>query len=100
MATPLGANTSPLVHSWGRYCPKPGSLSISGWFGATSVVMQELFWAVVLTTYWSVCVLTFTSGHELWVVIEKTRSAAKKRLLQRVAGLGLSERLRSSDSSE
>lgn len=59
-----------------------------------SVVMQELFWSVVL------CVSTFTSGHELWVAIKKTRSAAKKRLLQRVAGLSLSERLRSSDSSE
>lgn len=64
------------------------------------MVMQELFWAAVLTTYWSVCVSTFTSGHELWAAIEKTRSAATKRLLQRVAGLSLSERLRSSDSSE
>lgn len=57
------------------------------------MVMQALFWTVVLTTYWFVCVLTFTSGHELWV-------AAKRRPLQRIAGLGLSERLRSSDSSE
>lgn len=66
----------------------------------TVVVKQELSHKVKLLIYSSVYVLTLTSGHELWVVTEQTRSriqAAKMRSLRRVAGLSLRERVSSSE---
>lgn len=53
-------------------------------FGAASMVMQTLYWTIAvkkelslkakLLIYLSVYVLTLTSGQELWVLNERTRS--------------------------
>ena len=45
------------------------------------VVKRELSQKATLSIYWSIFVLTLTSGHKLWVLTERTGSrvqAAKK----------------------
>ncbi|TWW73543.1 hypothetical protein D4764_15G0009370 [Takifugu flavidus] len=77
--------------------------------GAASAVMRTLHQSVVvkrelsqkakLSIYHSIFVPTLTYGHELWVMTERTRSrvhAAEMSFLQRVAGLSLRDRVRSS----
>jgi len=66
----------------------------------TVLVKRELSRKAKLSIYWSVYVPTLTSGHELWVVTERTRlriQAAKMSFLRRVAGLSLRDRVRSLD---
>ena len=63
------------------------------------VVKRELSRKAKLWIYQSVLVPTLTSGHELWVVTERTRSrvqAAEMSFLRRLAGLSLRDRVRSS----
>uniref|UniRef100_A0A8C6KHS8 Reverse transcriptase domain-containing protein n=1 Tax=Nothobranchius furzeri TaxID=105023 RepID=A0A8C6KHS8_NOTFU len=77
--------------------------------GAASVVMRALYQSVVvkrelsqkakLSIYRSIYVPTLTYGCELWVVNERMRlriQATKMSFLQRVAGLSLRDRVRSS----
>ncbi|TWW62404.1 hypothetical protein D4764_04G0010510 [Takifugu flavidus] len=81
--------------------------------GAASAVMQTLHQSVVVkrelsqkakfSIYWSIFVPTLTYGHELWVMMERTRSqvqAAEMSFLRRVAGLSFIDRLRSSAIQE
>uniref|UniRef100_A0A8C6NQZ4 Reverse transcriptase domain-containing protein n=1 Tax=Nothobranchius furzeri TaxID=105023 RepID=A0A8C6NQZ4_NOTFU len=82
---------------------------IDRWIGAASAVMRALYRSVVvkrelsqkanLSIYRLIYVPTLTYGHELWVVTERTRlriQAAEMSFLQRVAGLSLRDRVRSS----
>jgi len=60
---------------------------------------RELSRRAKLSIYWSNFVPTLTYGHEIWVVTQRTRSriqAAEIGFLQRVAGLSLRHRGRSS----
>ena len=64
------------------------------------VVKKELSQKAKLSVYQSIYVPTLTYGHELWVVTKRTRSriqVAEMSFLWRVAGLSLSDRVRSSD---
>uniref|UniRef100_A0A8C6P9E0 Reverse transcriptase domain-containing protein n=1 Tax=Nothobranchius furzeri TaxID=105023 RepID=A0A8C6P9E0_NOTFU len=82
---------------------------IDRWTGAASTVMWELYRSVVvkrelsqkenLSIYRSIYVPTLNYGHGLWIVTERTRlqiQAAEMSFLQRVAGLSLRDRVRSS----
>ncbi|KAK0133573.1 putative uncharacterized transposon-derived protein F52C9.6 [Merluccius polli] len=62
------------------------------------VVKRELSRKAKLSIYQSIFVPALTYGHELWVVTERTRSrvqAAEMSFLRRVAGLSLSDWVRS-----
>ncbi|XP_029984805.1 uncharacterized protein LOC115415389 [Sphaeramia orbicularis] len=54
------------------------------------VVKRELSQKAMLSIYWLIYVPTLTYGHELWVM-------TKMRFLHRVAGLSLTDRVRSLD---
>uniref|UniRef100_A0A8C6KZX9 Reverse transcriptase domain-containing protein n=1 Tax=Nothobranchius furzeri TaxID=105023 RepID=A0A8C6KZX9_NOTFU len=61
--------------------------------------VRELSQKAKLSVYRSIYVPTLTYGHELWVVIERTRSqkqAAEMSFLRRVTGLSFRDRVRSS----
>ena len=67
------------------------------------VVKRELSQKAKLSIYRPIYVPTLTYGHELWVVIKKVRSrtqVAEISFLRRVAGLSLTDRVRSSDIQE
>ncbi|TWW77544.1 hypothetical protein D4764_12G0009340 [Takifugu flavidus] len=67
------------------------------------VVKRELSQKAKLSLYRSIFIPTLTYGHELWVMTERTRSrvqAAKMSFLRMVAGLSLSDRVRSSAIQE
>ena len=66
--------------------------------GKMSAVMRTLCRSVVVI-YWLIFVPTFTYGHRLWVVTERTRlrvEVAGISFLRRVVGLSLRDRVRSS----
>lgn len=66
----------------------------------TVVVKKQLSRRAKLSIYQSVYVLTPASGHELWVLTERTRSrvqVAKIRFLWRAAVLSLRDRVRNPD---
>jgi len=82
--------------------------------GAASAVMRSMYRSVVvkkelsrkakLSIYRSIYVPTLTYGHELWVMIERTKSriqaAEMSFLRRRVAGRSLKDRVRSSVTRE
>ncbi|TWW77709.1 hypothetical protein D4764_12G0010990 [Takifugu flavidus] len=83
------------------------------WIGAASAVMRALNRSVVvkkelsqkakLSIYRSIWVPVLTYDHQRWVMTERTRSriqAAEMSFLQRVAGLSLRDKVRSSDIRE
>ncbi|KAF7650109.1 hypothetical protein LDENG_00131220, partial [Lucifuga dentata] len=86
---------------------------IDRWIGAASKVLRMLYWTIMvkrelsqkarLSIYQSIYVPILTYGHELWVMTERIRSwiqVAEMRLLCRVFGLTLRDRVRSSDIRE
>jgi len=63
------------------------------------LVRKELSHKMKLSIYWCIFVQTFTYGHELWVVTERTRSqiqVADIGFLWRLAGLGFRDKAGSS----
>ncbi|TWW77324.1 hypothetical protein D4764_12G0007140 [Takifugu flavidus] len=64
------------------------------------MVMKELSRKMKLSIYRSIYVPILTYSHQRWVMTERTRSriqAAEMSFLRRVAGLNLTDRVRSSD---